>query len=113
MDDVIDNDKRPPLPENTPPRLAKLIQECWDGNPKKRPYFSEILNELDEILVEILIKEETARDVWRSLKSKVRTHTMQLEPLLVSIIPILHQLKKKKKKIEQLLLPGIKDHDWW
>jgi len=69
LDDVIDNDKRPPIPESTHGRLKALIQRCWDGNPKKRPYFSEILNEMDEILVEMLIKDDTAKDMWKSMKS--------------------------------------------
>ncbi len=34
--DVIDNDKRPPLPDTTHPRLARMIQSCWDGHPKRR-----------------------------------------------------------------------------
>jgi len=70
LDDVIDNDKRPPLPDTTHPRLARMIQSCWDGHPKRRPYFAEILNELDEILVEISIKEEPAQEIWKALKAK-------------------------------------------
>jgi serine/threonine protein kinase len=36
LDDVIDNHKRPPIPEDMDPGLKKLIEECWAGNPKKR-----------------------------------------------------------------------------
>jgi len=39
---------RPPLPKdsNCPHRLSTLIQDCWDGNPMKRPTFQKICTEL-------------------------------------------------------------------
>jgi hypothetical protein len=44
-----------------------------------RPYFAEILNELDEILVEISIKEEPAQEIWKALKTKVRSEQRECE----------------------------------
>lgn len=34
---------RPPIPENTPQPLAKLIECCWAQNPKDRPPFQKII----------------------------------------------------------------------
>lgn len=34
---------RPPLPDDTPPKLADLIKKCWDANPSVRPTISEII----------------------------------------------------------------------
>eukprot|EP01094_Clydonella_sp_ATCC50884_P010612 TRINITY_DN2033_c1_g1_i1.p1 TRINITY_DN2033_c1_g1~~TRINITY_DN2033_c1_g1_i1.p1 ORF type:complete len:2147 (+),score=597.65 TRINITY_DN2033_c1_g1_i1:403-6441(+) len=39
---------RPPLPPYTPPELGKLIVECWDGDPAKRPDFKYVLAKLVE-----------------------------------------------------------------
>ena len=34
--------KRPPVPEGCPSRIAEIMKECIDGNPEKRPSFEEI-----------------------------------------------------------------------
>ena len=36
LDDVIDNHKRPPLPEDIDTTIKSLIQGCWAGDPKRR-----------------------------------------------------------------------------
>lgn len=33
-----------------PSRLISMIQKCWDANPKSRPSFDDIVNELDFIM---------------------------------------------------------------
>jgi len=38
--------KRPELPPGCPHHLSVLIQQCWDGNPVKRPDFHKICTEL-------------------------------------------------------------------
>jgi serine/threonine protein kinase len=38
--------KRPELPPNSPVDLSTLIQQCWDGNPVKRPDFHHICTTL-------------------------------------------------------------------
>eukprot|EP01087_Luapelamoeba_hula_P002897 TRINITY_DN1270_c0_g1_i4.p1 TRINITY_DN1270_c0_g1~~TRINITY_DN1270_c0_g1_i4.p1 ORF type:complete len:635 (-),score=100.22 TRINITY_DN1270_c0_g1_i4:301-2205(-) len=70
LDDVIDNHKRPPLPDDMDANLKKLIEECWSGNAKKRPNFSEILDRLDDILINMLIKDAKGKELWRSMKNK-------------------------------------------
>jgi hypothetical protein len=37
---------RPKLPPNCPDHLSSLIQQCWDGNPVKRPDFHQICTTL-------------------------------------------------------------------
>lgn len=41
--------KRPSLPPSAPPPLEKLIKCCWDSEPKKRPPFSRIIDQLRAI----------------------------------------------------------------
>ncbi|CAK9238357.1 unnamed protein product, partial [Sphagnum jensenii] len=47
--DRVRNGKRPELPPNCPVYLSDLIQQCWDGNPVKRPNFDYICTELRRI----------------------------------------------------------------
>ena len=49
---VINNDSRPLIPQNSPPKLSKLIRICWDKDPKRRPSFEMIIKafESGEIL---------------------------------------------------------------
>ena len=44
---VLQKDLRPEIPKDTPEPFANLMRRCWDRNPKIRPSFKQILNELD------------------------------------------------------------------
>jgi hypothetical protein len=44
--DGVQRGKRPQLPADSPNHLSSLIQQCWDGNPVKRPNFHNICTEL-------------------------------------------------------------------
>ena len=44
--------QRPVLPATTPPGLARLVHQCWDGNPARRPVFSAIVTTLDALASE-------------------------------------------------------------
>ncbi|XP_018674129.2 serine/threonine-protein kinase STY17-like isoform X1 [Musa acuminata AAA Group] len=44
---------RPVLPQKTHPTLLDLMQRCWEANPAKRPTFSEITVELEELLQQV------------------------------------------------------------
>ncbi|CAH9112234.1 unnamed protein product [Cuscuta epithymum] len=44
---------RPECPNNTHPKLLGLIHRCWETVPEKRPSFSEIRAELEELLHEV------------------------------------------------------------
>jgi len=61
--------KRPPIPDNCPPNLKKLIQDCWNESPEKRPSFQQILEShvLDDVIVDAIISEENAlgRQFWK------------------------------------------------
>ncbi|XP_031475615.1 serine/threonine-protein kinase STY46-like isoform X2 [Nymphaea colorata] len=46
---------RPPLPEDAHPRLLALMRRCWEAVPGKRPSFSEITSELEDILCEVTL----------------------------------------------------------
>jgi len=38
------------LPPNTPQSLIKLMESCWDEDPKNRPNFSQIIEYLKKLI---------------------------------------------------------------
>ena len=38
--------RRPPMPPDTPPPLAELIQACWAAEPAERPSFKAGVSQL-------------------------------------------------------------------
>ncbi|XP_059656422.1 serine/threonine-protein kinase STY8-like [Cornus florida] len=50
---VVQQGLRPTIPKNTHPKLAELLQKCWQQNPTLRPEFSEILGILQQIGKEV------------------------------------------------------------
>ncbi|RWW67475.1 hypothetical protein BHE74_00025088, partial [Ensete ventricosum] len=44
---------RPTIPKNAHPKLAELMENCWQQNPTDRPDFSEILHILQLIAKEV------------------------------------------------------------
>lgn len=57
---------RPQLPPDTYPRLANLIQTCWAPHSKSRPSFTDIIQELYHILVEIAVDDPVGREFWKN-----------------------------------------------
>jgi Protein tyrosine and serine/threonine kinase len=45
---------RPTIPKNVNPKLAALIEQCWQQDPTKRPDFAEILEILQHLSKEVL-----------------------------------------------------------
>ncbi|CAK9237151.1 unnamed protein product [Sphagnum troendelagicum] len=62
--DRVRKGKRPELPPNCPVYLSDLIQQCWDGNPVKRPDFDYICTALR------CIKDFLLTDVVPGIDSK-------------------------------------------
>lgn len=47
---VILENYRPAIPPATHPVYEKLVRECWDADPSKRPTFSECVSRLESLL---------------------------------------------------------------
>ena len=55
MANVVHGTKRPsPMNKNWPKKLIELMNTCWDVDCTKRPTFSNIVNILDTILIDIV-----------------------------------------------------------
>ncbi|RZS23926.1 hypothetical protein BHM03_00056934 [Ensete ventricosum] len=50
---VVQKGLRPTIPKNAHPKLAELMENCWQQNPTDRPDFSEILHILQLIAKEV------------------------------------------------------------
>ncbi|URE12335.1 kinase family [Musa troglodytarum] len=68
---------RPVLPESMHPRLLDLMQRCWEASPAKRPTFSDIRVELEELLK--LIQEARATNHQENHASKEHEKQVFLE----------------------------------
>ncbi|XP_047315989.1 serine/threonine-protein kinase STY8-like [Impatiens glandulifera] len=50
---VVQEGLRPPIPISTHPKLAQLLDRCWQQNPDLRPDFNEIINILQQLVKEV------------------------------------------------------------
>ncbi|KAH9655007.1 serine/threonine-protein kinase STY46 [Citrus sinensis] len=53
---VVQKGLRPTIPKNSQPKLAELLERCWQQDPALRPDFSEIIEILQQIAKESLVK---------------------------------------------------------
>lgn len=61
---VVVQQSRPPIPENTPPYLSKLIMQCWSPDPNERPSFEKIVPLFEKSVVEF---QGTDRNLLKKL----------------------------------------------
>lgn len=55
---VVQKGLRPPIPNNSHPKLAELLERCWQQDPNHRPDFSEIIEILRQIAKEVNGKDD-------------------------------------------------------
>jgi len=58
--------ERPEIPEETEPSLRSLIQRCWDPDPSLRPSFKQIIPSLDNIIIDVAVKDKVGRKLWQT-----------------------------------------------
>ena len=44
--DAVRQGHRPDIPAGCPSVFSDLIENCWEGNPRKRPSFADVLQRL-------------------------------------------------------------------
>lgn len=59
------NGERPPLKDIKLSSICELLQKCWHKIPDSRPSFTEIVEEIEDIMIECAIKDEDGRRFWR------------------------------------------------
>ena len=56
---------RPRIPRSTPEAISRLIEQCWQQNPRNRPSFDRIVPQLDAILVQVAIRDPVGLRFWQ------------------------------------------------
>ncbi len=56
VSEKVSNGYRLPRPKGCPLQIYQLMRRCWRGSPRKRPNFTELYSQLDEIHATILRK---------------------------------------------------------
>ncbi|KAJ8427118.1 hypothetical protein Cgig2_030280 [Carnegiea gigantea] len=59
---VVQKGLRPTIPKNIHPKLAELLERCWQQDPALRPDFSEIIAILQQIAKEVGNGEDRSKD---------------------------------------------------
>ncbi|CAI2174618.1 2055_t:CDS:1 [Funneliformis geosporum] len=71
--DICDHN-RPPIVTNAPEGYIKLMQDCWDSDPNKRPTISDIWKLIDKIILneeKIPTKIKISPDIGPIIKNKL------------------------------------------
>ena len=80
--------ERPIIPANTEKSLADLIRICWDADFTKRPDMALVTSKLDEILIDLAIKDPHGRIFWKSYFLK--KHRVEWKLFIESFYNFLH-----------------------
>ena len=72
---VIELGERPPIPSDCPPQLAKLIQDCWAGDPKERPSMVQIVIHLQDPDYHFVGTNETEFQLQAGISSRHKYST--------------------------------------
>lgn len=63
---VVKQRVRPRIPDECPESLRQLIERCWNADPLLRPDFVTILDELEGILIDVAIADDSsANEFWK------------------------------------------------
>jgi len=57
--------ERPPT-QDLDPCLAEYLAKCWAPNPDDRPTFLEIVSKLDDLTLDVQIKDSAPKSFWKS-----------------------------------------------
>jgi serine/threonine protein kinase len=70
MYDVVNQGRRPQIPDDLFPPMKDFISLCWAQDAKKRPNFATILELLDEVYIQMVIHEQPAQDMWKEFRAE-------------------------------------------
>jgi len=71
VENIVNKEVRPEIPEGTPVNLGKLIKKCWTTDPTKRPAFSDIVGLFDLITLGALVnlgphEDKNGLKLWKT-----------------------------------------------
>jgi serine/threonine protein kinase len=103
---VVQNDIRPPLPSDLNPAMRDLIAQCWDRNPDVRPNFDEIVRRFSSEVVMFngANREEFLRHVRESATSS-ELLSREIESTMKNVVAGKIELRDATRKILQTGMP--------
>ena len=95
--------KRPPLPEETPQELMFIVQSCWVEDPSMRPSFSQIIRMLETFLMTIPPppslepnEDEESEETRSSLSSRSSSGSSLVSRATSKLLVVRHLFASKK-----------------
>ncbi|EGC32892.1 hypothetical protein DICPUDRAFT_81310 [Dictyostelium purpureum] len=80
IEDKIIKGLRPTIPDECPSEMKNLITDCWNGDPKKRPSFTAILDRLNQMFKTFPLEEKL--EFYKQLPPLID------EPVVVNVPPL-------------------------
>jgi serine/threonine protein kinase len=59
------NSERPVIPDDCENSLKELLKKCFHQNPNLRPSFTDIISSLEEVIIDVTVKDPYGRDFWK------------------------------------------------
>ncbi|OHT11677.1 TKL family protein kinase [Tritrichomonas foetus] len=76
---IIQGTLRPPLPDDTPPKLSELIQKCWNQDPNKRPSMNRVVSNLKQARYHFAGTDETEFAAKAGISTHKKRHRSKIE----------------------------------
>ncbi|KAL3831637.1 hypothetical protein ACJMK2_023365 [Sinanodonta woodiana] len=93
---VVEREERLTIPSSCPPCFRKLMEQCWQTEPKKRPTFKQILTRLDSIL-----EDENLQDVTNSFLQHKEVWKKEIQQTLDRLKQAERELSSKEKELQE------------
>ncbi|XP_060597433.1 uncharacterized protein LOC132751289 [Ruditapes philippinarum] len=93
---VVEREERLTIPSECPPCFAKIMSQCWELDPKRRPSFRQILNKLD-----IILEDEAMQDVTNSFLDHKNIWQNEIESTLTRLKKAESQLTNKERELRE------------
>jgi len=65
IEEICEKHTREKVPDDCPVSLRKVIESCWQHEPKARPTFLQIINAFDECIAEVGVADAEGRKMWK------------------------------------------------
>ncbi|CAH1238993.1 MAP3K20 [Branchiostoma lanceolatum] len=119
---VVERNERLTIPSSSPPKLAALMNHCWETDPKKRPTVREILAVLEGMMQDKNFAEmsDSFHQLKMAWKAEIQLTVEKLKKMERALSMREQQLQKKEKDLHRreqklrssLSVPTITaDHD--
>jgi serine/threonine protein kinase len=108
------NGERPPVPEDCPAGLARLMEDCWKPDPfdapaaEKRPSMSRVIERLNPEILASIAPPSAARDVWQKLFNKSKSDFREAVPVVEFTQKVYGLLRSSRIKYPKGTFTGLR-----